>query len=227
MQEVNLRPGPASRVVGRPRALTLDEVLDAAIALGLTGINMPALATQLGIGTATLYNYVRSRDDLVRLASLRQAGRLKFRDFGPDWRSTVHAMATAFFQFFTSEPHLLDQYMQGAIGPDTLVDYLEAFLAAMARHGFNPDDAYRIFATANTVVFGAVVRANYLKAFADKGIARDVIIKRAMLDRDAAALPHLRACATFSDEAHVYDFEDTLRRVIESFAGEFKGKIQE
>jgi AcrR family transcriptional regulator len=66
-----------SRAVGRPRALTIEEILDAAIGLGLTGISLPVLAAKLGIATATLYNYVANRGELLRLAALRQAPHVK------------------------------------------------------------------------------------------------------------------------------------------------------
>src|SRR5688572_22675182 len=56
---------------GRPRQFSLAEVIDAALDLveeeGVAALSMQALASRLGTGSATLYNYVGSRDELIDL----------------------------------------------------------------------------------------------------------------------------------------------------------------
>src|SRR5687767_8427203 len=64
------------RTIGRPRLLTRELVIDAAIEIGLAAISMKRLAEHLGVGTATLYQYVGSRDELLKLAAERQVSSL-------------------------------------------------------------------------------------------------------------------------------------------------------
>jgi AcrR family transcriptional regulator len=210
-----------TRTVGRPRALTLDEILDAAIAMGLTGLSMPALAAKLGIGTATLYNYVANRDELLRAAAIKQTRKPALDDLGQDWRTLIRTHAMRFFEFWSSEPQLLIQHMQGAMGPEVLVDYVESFLTALQRRGFTVENAYRIYSATNTVVMGTVVRACYLKAMRAKGPGHGAIVRRCLQERPADELPNLRTCSDFADDDRLYDFEATLEHVLDGFAAEF------
>lgn len=208
----------APRAVGRPRTLSLDEILDEACALGLSDIKMPALAARLGTGTATLYNYVANREELVRLAVLRRARPPRLEDVGQDWRTLVRAHAKRFYDFFVSEPQVVFQYMEGALGPDATLEYIEAFLAAMGRRGFSASAAYRVFLAINTLVLGAVVRAAYLGAREQKGASQSGAIRRLLSEADPKAFPCIRACADFTDEASFYDFEEALELTLDSLS---------
>jgi AcrR family transcriptional regulator len=210
----------ARRKTGRPRVLTLDEILDAAIAVGLANISMPTVAAKLGTGAATLYNYVKSRDELLRLAALKQARRPPLDDLGQDWRALAKTYGRKFYEFWSLEPQMLTQYMDGAIGPDLMVDYVESFLAAMSRRGFEPDAAYRVLSAVNTSVLGAVARTAYLRSLAKRGERHGALVARTLRER-AGELTNLRACSVFADEERAYDFETILERVVESFAAEF------
>lgn len=213
----------ASRAGGRPRALRLEDILDQAIGMGLEGVSMPALAEQLGIGTSTLYNYVANREDLVRQAALRRSRHPAFNDVGQAWRDVVRAHAKQSYAIWSSEPQLLDQYMRGGIGPDHLVDYLEGFLNALRRRGFDPDLAYCIYSTVNTVVFGAAMRTYAFKAMADGGLPYGRRMQRVLLEREPDAHPNLRAGTAWLNENPDSLFEAALERIIDSFAAEVEG----
>ena len=208
------------RRAGRPRALTLDQILQAALDLGLIGISMPVLAAKLGISTATLYNYVVNRDDLLQQASLRLARGLELFDQGEDWRALVRNHADNFRRFWGAQPALFQQYMQGLLGPDMLLDYTEAFLKAMAAHGFKPEVAYRMWAAVNTFVLGTLARDSYMKWLSEKGSGHAIAVRQSLHERDDDELPNLRRCADYADDRLAFDFEDTINRLIESFADE-------
>ena len=65
----NVRKTPTETSPGRRAKLTREEVLDAALNLvdkdGFDALSMPRLAKALGVGTMTLYGYVKNRDDLL------------------------------------------------------------------------------------------------------------------------------------------------------------------
>lgn len=208
------------RAVGRPRAFTLDEILDAAIALGLADLSMSAVAARLGTATATLYNYVSNREQLIRLAALKQARMRSIEDVGQDWQTLVRNHATSFFELFAAEPQLITQYMQGAIGPDLLLDYIESFLAAMQRRGFSAADSSRLFSIVNTVVLGAVVRSSYLRALEENSQGYRSVIRRALRDRDPAELPLLRSDDIFAIDTSQDGFDEILDSVVASFSAE-------
>jgi AcrR family transcriptional regulator len=211
---------PVAKTAGRPRSLTLDNILDAAIELGLGGISMAAVAAKLGVGTATIYTYVSNRADLIRLTAVRQGKRPQFDDLGEHWSDLVRRHAHRFYELGAAEPELIVQHMQGLIGPEVQIDYLESFLAALVRRGFSVSEAYELFATVNTVVHGAVVRSSYTRALHAQGRDHDVAVRVSLASRRMDELPHVRACDDFLDQASLHSFEGTLERLIESFERE-------
>ncbi|MGO2737025.1 TetR family transcriptional regulator, partial [Corynebacterium variabile] len=54
------------RSVGRPSRTSLDALQDAALTLGLDSFTLAAVAKEVGVAEATVYNYVHSRDELYR-----------------------------------------------------------------------------------------------------------------------------------------------------------------
>ena len=49
------------RSVGRPSRTSLDALQDAALTLGLGSFTLAAVAKEVGVAEATVYNYVHSR----------------------------------------------------------------------------------------------------------------------------------------------------------------------
>jgi AcrR family transcriptional regulator len=211
---------PLVKTAGRPRSLTLEDVLDAAIDLGLGGISMAALATKLGVGTATIYNYVTSRADLIRLAAVRQGKRPRFDDLGQHWTDLARDHAIRFYDLCAAEPELTIQHMQGLTGPEAQMDYLEAFLAALVRRGFQISEAFHLYSALNLLVHGAVVRSAYARALRSQGRDHEIAVRVGLASRPPDELPHVRACADFLDQTSPRSFEKTLERLIESFARE-------
>jgi AcrR family transcriptional regulator len=211
---------PVVKTAGRPRSLVLDDILDAAIELGLGGISMAAVAARLGVGTATIYTYVSNRADLIRLAAVRQGKRPQFDDLGEHWSDLARRHAHRFYELGAAEPELIVQHMQGLIGPEVQIDYLESFLAALVRRGFSVSRAYELFSAVNTVVHGAVVRSSYARALHAQGRDHDVAVRVSLAGRGMDELLHVRACDDFLDQAGPHSFERTLERLLESFARE-------
>jgi AcrR family transcriptional regulator len=122
----------ASRTVtGRPPRLSVDAVVTAAIALadaeGLEAASMGRLATQLGVGTMTLYTYVPSRAELVDLmvdevlASRDLPGPGAPRPAG--WRAQVELYADRTRAMYTGHPWLAQvSTVRPPIGPGMLAE---------------------------------------------------------------------------------------------------------
>src|SRR5690606_24295200 len=84
---------------GPRRTLTLEQVLDAAIAVaneeGFAALSMSRVAKQLGFTTMSLYRYVDSKDQLVELAWDRALGPPPELPAEGDWRDRLDAWASA------------------------------------------------------------------------------------------------------------------------------------
>ncbi|WP_240746930.1 TetR/AcrR family transcriptional regulator C-terminal domain-containing protein [Cryptosporangium phraense] len=94
---------------------------------------MRKVATALGAGTASLYRYVTTRDELVALMVDAVNGELGYpRPTTGDWRADVLAIGADLRALYRRHPWLLDiQPGATGIGPNG-VAYLEQGLAALS-----------------------------------------------------------------------------------------------
>lgn len=181
---------------GRPRLLTLDQVVDGALEVGLDRFNMAMLAEHLGVGVATLYQYVSGRDELVRRAVSRQVARLPLpRDTGQHWSDYIREYALALQGALVSEPRSIAQFAEGGFGFETEVEMVDGFLAVLVRHGFSLPDAVRVVRHTGYIAFGAAAAAARDRAAAARGEPAGAAVDRALAGVEAGALPLMRAAA--------------------------------
>lgn len=155
-----------SRGVGRPRRLTLTQVLDAAIEMGVDNIRMAALAKRLKVSAAVLYTYVSGRDELVRLAAQRASGAVIFpEDQGQSWREYAMQYAEAHFKI-VEDGQLISTLMHGNMSPASKLDSAEQWVQVMLRHGFSIDGAIDLLRGIDVIVLGGALLSTYARAVA-------------------------------------------------------------
>ncbi|MFC8593133.1 TetR/AcrR family transcriptional regulator [Streptomyces atroolivaceus] len=92
--------------------LTRDQIIRTAVELlddeGLAGLNMRALGARLDSAATAMYWHVKSKDNLVLLATDQVWSELTLPDPGTaDWRTAVTVMATDLHAMFTRHPWLV------------------------------------------------------------------------------------------------------------------------
>jgi len=105
-----------SRGVGRPRRLTLDQLLDTALDMGLADLSMKDLASRLEVGIATLYRYVDNREALIRLAAGRRARRAAPVDIGQPWQDITCQYAETLFSSVGRDAALVIEFIEARWG---------------------------------------------------------------------------------------------------------------
>jgi len=206
------------RLVGRPRRLTLDGLLDAAIEMGLSELNMKELAARLGVGIATLYRYVANRDELIRLASGRQAYRHTPADTGQPLAEIVCDYADSLYSSIGSNPHLVIGYIEARLGIAAEIEFLESYLAALRARGYGVPEAMELYRALGMIVVGAAVARAHFNALAAQGTDQAAELDRAFAAWDADELPHLREAAPFyADTDAMCDWRSVLERQIAAF----------
>ncbi|OCC23435.1 hypothetical protein MB02_12545 [Croceicoccus estronivorus] len=158
--------------VGRPRRVSLNEIIDAAAALGLDSLSMSAVADRLGIGVATLYTYVESVDDLKRLVAVNQAWRPSIQEHGQHWSKIVEAHIRAIYEVFSKKPKLLVHFVEGIMGAEGQIDELEGFARLLVDRGFDPQFAFHIYRMASCIALGAAAAANNEAELSARGASR-------------------------------------------------------
>ena len=165
--DMTLEPatGAGRKVIGRPRRLTLVQIVEAAQAVGLENLTMRAVANRLGVSTAVLYGYIAGRDELVSLAAARITDEvLVIHDTGQHWSVYTAQTARMLYKVLTGPGQLVSHYLSGALGPEVEIDRAEAWLEKLTACGFSAEHASLIHRQVGEIVIGGAVTVLHLRA---------------------------------------------------------------
>ncbi|HEY3699623.1 MAG TPA: helix-turn-helix domain-containing protein [Spongiibacteraceae bacterium] len=223
LHSVQLKP---ARAVGRPASLEPQAVFDAALEIGLDKVTMKAVADHLGVGISTLYQYVKNRSELVRLAALRQVMRREPPQYAAaHWAEVAVRYAENLLQSLVDQPQLVVELIKGGLGPHTEVDILERFLAEMQRYDFSPEEGIRFYRSLSLMTIGAAVGIlNYAGAH-ERGAPHHIAIKRLFIERAPDELPLIRAAATEFEREDIRIWFTALHDLINGVAAARNEKL--
>jgi TetR/AcrR family tetracycline transcriptional repressor len=137
--------------------LTPERIADTALAIidaeGVDGLTVRGLAQALGVGTMTVYWYVRNKDEVLDMVADRLLVGVALEAAPSDWRDAVRAEAVAVRDALLRHARAVPiTVSRGSFGPNGL-RLLESSLAMLRAAGFSADgaaDAY--FAISNYVI---------------------------------------------------------------------------
>jgi AcrR family transcriptional regulator len=133
----------------RPAKAPLSEeaVVEAALAVakaeGVAAVTMRRVATELDTGPASLYVYVRNRDDLLRAMVDRVSGAIPLHEPDPKrWREQMYDLLNAFREALEAHPGLAAVLLPGEPSvTDTALDSIENLLGLLVAGGIPPQNA--------------------------------------------------------------------------------------
>ncbi len=176
-------------VYGRPRLLTHDEIIEAALELGLENLTMKKLATHLNVGTATLYQYWDGRKELMQAAAVHALSDLDLpKDNDQHWSDYAYEFTLCIQDYLASSPSLLITNHVREYGFEVQFKLAEQFLSALDKRGFKPTDGMRLFNMVGSAAFAGaveVVRYNEFEAEPASEVAQRQF---ARLDKDTYPL---------------------------------------
>lgn len=127
---------------------------------GLDALSMRSLATELDTGTATLYRYVSSKEEVLVEALDAVLGEIHLPEDLSDashWREQVARAAAALREGLLAHPNITPLLAGSVpIGPNALAGR-EANLALLIKAGFEPSTAARLHLTIAHYVIGFVL----------------------------------------------------------------------
>ncbi len=186
--------GTTKRGRGRPRQISRDQIVDAAVRLGTVAdpgdLRMSEVARALDVGTAALYNHVRDRDELLALVAARILDETEYDDFEPGpgatWQEWIIAFAQATRGAIVANPQLL-QYVRLTSAPTGLrLDRIEHLAGVMDAAGFSTADVQLCVAHIYTLALGEAWQRTLAAGGEDPQFAE---FGRGV--RERADLPHL------------------------------------
>jgi len=209
---------------GRPRALTREQVVTAAVGLGLEDFTMKRVAEVLGVSIATLYQYVSDREELLRLAVAQQMASLPFpADTGQHWSLFLRQYTAATTEMLVADPHILVRLMLSGSGMEEELSVVESFLEFMVRREFSPDEALKVMQQASGIAFAVAVARHRDRRRADRSGSLGKTLREALSHYPEAALPLARSVeAAYAEETptSMSDLLDMLIRQLAAGRGE-------
>ncbi len=208
----------------RPAKAPLSEaaIVDAALAItkneGFEAVTMRRVAAELDTGAASLYVYVRNRDDLLQAMFERAVDPLALVEPDPErWREQVHHLLGTFLKTLESYPGLAGAL---PIGPPTSENALagaENLLALLLAGGIAPQDSAWACDILALIVTATAIEADVRRAGAGQGDDRDEMVDR--MRNTFAALPPERFPMLTSHVAEMSagDGEDRFEFAIDTF----------
>jgi AcrR family transcriptional regulator len=153
-----MRPAPGAR---RAR-LTREEIAQAALALadaeGLEAVSMRRVASMLGVGTMSLYHYVRTKAELIELMGDAMMAEVLIPpgELPPDWRSALRAIAIRTVATFRAHPWAIEG-PPSTPGPNSL-RHFDQCLEAVAALPIDMPTRIEIIAMLDDYAFGFALR---------------------------------------------------------------------
>ncbi|MBL1091437.1 MULTISPECIES: TetR/AcrR family transcriptional regulator [Streptomyces] len=142
--------------------LTADRIIREAIELlddeGLDGLNMRSLAKRLGSAATAVYWHIKTKDELVRLASDAIWHEVELPDLDTtDWRTAATAHATGMHAMLTRHPWLGQAFGSHLLHGPAQARHNDLSLGIYEKAGFAAADADRAAATVLTFVLGSTL----------------------------------------------------------------------
>ncbi|MFH8978605.1 TetR/AcrR family transcriptional regulator [Streptomyces sp. NPDC017890] len=154
--------------------LTRDQIVRTAVELldaeGITGLNMRALGNRLDSAATAVYWHVKSKDDLVLLATDQVWSELTLPDPGAgDWRAAVTVMATDLHAMFTRRPWLVQVLATHLVYGEGKARYDDRSLAVYESAGFTAAQSDHAAGAVFTYILGNAAGAAASASLTRKG----------------------------------------------------------
>ncbi|MFT4186878.1 MAG: TetR/AcrR family transcriptional regulator [Micrococcaceae bacterium] len=154
-----LRAEPTSR----RSTLNRENIAEIALALaddkGLTSLSMRNVASELGVGTMSLYHYVRNKDELITLMINEISAELLIPDnqITKNWRTNMIKIANQARKTFFKHIWVLEILGPSSPGPNSL-KHIEQSLQAIAPLELKPAKAMEFINQIDNYVTGFALR---------------------------------------------------------------------
>jgi AcrR family transcriptional regulator len=219
--------------------LTADRIVHAAIELlddeGLDGLNMRSLAKRLGSAATAVYWHIKTKDELVRLASDAIWHEVELPDLdATDWRTAATAHASGMHAMLTRHPWLVQAFGSHLLHGPGQARHNDFSLAIYEKAGFAAADADRAAATVFTFVLGSALgpaaQVSLNRRLSKNGADAEELMADAMARATETAMqfPRLRerlgtTAATEYAEAPDNTFAFGLQSLLDGFEARLTG----
>jgi len=220
------RSEPGARKPQLGRAELASVAIRVADAEGIDAVSMRRVATELEVGTMTLYHYVRTKDELLALMVDELLGEVAVPDgaLPDDWRAAMTAIAVRSRDALRRHPWVLDISTGPTIGPNAMRHFDQSW-QAVAGLDADLDTKLDVISAIDEYVFGFCLEERRSYADDDAGVGMAGYLEELLAQGDYPALRALTAELGLPElwsrmEMHEADadrFERNLARLLAGF----------
>ncbi len=210
-------PQPPQRGRGRPALISRDSIIETACGLGLHGLSMSKVASELGVATQSLYRHVASRGELVSLCVNELVMRwVPVEEQDQSTEDWLFEYATNTRTLLLDHPGLAVELQ--TIGPGTpqIIHLAEQSIGAMVQRGFPVLISYLLIGSvAESTIAGVIRQQRFLQPSTGEDVAT-LITLEAIKEVDPELIPHIASITDFlvtSDGDRYFSF--TTRSLID------------
>lgn len=213
---------------GPKKSLTLAQIVDAAITLadrdGIDGLSMRRVASELGVGTMSLYRYVPGKSELLALMLDRVETPDGATPEGRSWRETVEELARGTYRLYLAHPWLLQvNWTRPTLGPNSVAN-LETAVRGLRGLGLSSQEQIAVVTMIDAYVVGhARQRILYEAATVQSGLSDEEFweqqypfLEKAMLSGRYPAMAALDETAFAAGWEEAFEFG--LARIVDGMA---------
>ena len=129
------------RPTGPKPGFTREQVVSAALEVGIAEFTLARVAARLGVTTSALYRTISSREDLLRACLEDLAARAGTAPDPGDWRATLRNQAQTLWTLLEDHPGLDRVLLTTSWAGDCFADIIAAIHTALVAAGMSPDEA--------------------------------------------------------------------------------------
>jgi AcrR family transcriptional regulator len=147
--------------MSRPSQLSREKIAAAALAIadadGFASVSMRRIAQELGVGTMSLYYYVKTKADLIAVMDDALMGEVLAPSLPADWREALTVIASRTRDVFLRHPWALSSMLSAPPGINAM-RHMEQCLQALAGTNMSTREKLALLATIDDFVFGYALR---------------------------------------------------------------------
>ena len=198
------------------------KIVDAALKIaddeGFEAVSMRRIATEVGMGTMSLYTYVKSKDELVYLVSDQIGSEILLDEVPGEWREALSAIARKSRAVMIKRPWVMrvgvDQVKQM---PPSFVRHVDQSLQAVEPLGVDRETGMEILRAVDSLAMGtALDDAHESEMSAEK--QQEFIVALETAGRELG-LPRIAAAATHG-MTHAPVFDQALKWLLDGIEAE-------
>ena len=124
---------------------------------GFASVSMRRIAQEMGVGTMSLYYYVRTKADLIAVMDDALMGEVLVPSLPANWRQALTMIATRTRDVFLRHPWALSSMLSAPPGVNAM-RHMEQCLQALARTTMTTREKLALLAIIDDFVFGYALR---------------------------------------------------------------------